>query len=180
MQDESVDERTEKDLRVPIADALIVYHQIASFATTQSHDFVSRHPNDLDVLSFGHAQHLKHEVWHLLGSLNLEDLVLLPIQIDLIGILCVAQFAGANLVDRRQALGLIVIEATSAEPFLQALEVDVATGPCTVARGDQRVLHSPWLLFAVRLLFLDLEHLIGIVAEANAARLLFVVLFEGR
>ena len=104
-----------------VANALIVDHQIAALASSQCDDTITRHSNHLDILSLWHTKYLQHEVGDVFWPLDLEDLILLAIQVDLVGILRVAKLARAYLVDRCQGLLLVVIKAAPSEPRLQAL-----------------------------------------------------------
>jgi len=154
---------------VAIADALIVDHQIASFAATECDDFVARHPNHFNVLGFGHAEHLQDEIGDLSRTLNLKNFVLFPVEIDLVWILRVAQLARTNLINCRQTLVLVIIETTSTEPLLQAFEMDVAARPHAVAGRNQRVLNLARLLLVLIFVFGVSFVFIGVVTEANTA-----------
>lgn len=113
--------------------ALIIDNEIAAFASSERHDAIPRHSDHFYVFSLRHAKNLEYQVRNVFGPIDLEDFVLLPVQVDLVGILGIAKFAGANLVDSSQRLLLVVVEATPTEPLLQALQVDVAAASDAVA-----------------------------------------------
>ena len=97
----------------------------------------------------------------------------------MVRILCIAQLTRAYLVDRCQALSLVVIESTTPKPLLEALEMDVAARACALAWRNQRVLNPLWLLFVGSLIFLHISCFISIVTEADSAGLFFMMLLEG-
>ena len=104
-----------------LADALVVNDEVAFLTTPEDDDFFSRDAYDFQIFAFRHAKHLQDQIGHFFRPIDFENLVLLSVQINLIWVLGVAEFAGADLINRRRAVLEAIVRAASAQPLLQAL-----------------------------------------------------------
>ena len=109
-----------------VTDALIINHQITSFAPTQSHYAVALDPDHLDIFCLRHTEHFKDQIWYVLGTFDFKNFILFAIDIYLVRILGFAKFTGADFVDGRKAIVLVVVEAASTEPLPQTRKMDIA------------------------------------------------------
>ena len=125
-----------------VTNALIIDHQIASFASAQRDDTIALHPNYFNIFRLRHAQNFEDEVRQVFRALDLENFILLAVDINLIRVLGFAELAGADLVDRGEAIVLIVVKATTTEPFPEARKMDVAAGACTVAWCNEGIVNT--------------------------------------
>ena len=104
-----------------VTDALIIDHEVRALAPAESDNTIAWHTNHLDILSLRHAKDFQNEVRDVLRTINLKYFVLLAVKINLVRVLGIAELARADLVDGREGLLLVIIKATTSQPFLQAL-----------------------------------------------------------
>ena len=90
---------TVEDLGVFLTDAVIIDDQITILTATQDNHFVSWDRNDFQIFAIQHTEHFKNDVRCAYGPVNFEYFILLAVEIDLVGVLRIAKFTGADLVD---------------------------------------------------------------------------------
>ena len=121
LQDKFVNHGAVEDFGMLLADTLVVDDKVAFLAAPEYDNFFSRDAYDFQIFALRHAKHLQDQIRHFLGPIDFEDFILLAVQIYLIWVLGVAEFAGADLIDCRRAVFEAIVRAASPQPLLQAL-----------------------------------------------------------
>lgn len=118
LQDKFIDHCAVEYFSMLLTDALVVYDKVAFLTTPKDDDFFSRDAYDFQIFAFRHAKHLQDQIRHFFRPINFENLILLAMQINLIWVLGVAEFTGADLVNGRRAVLEAIVRAASAQPLL--------------------------------------------------------------
>ena len=121
LQDKFVDQCAVEDFGMLLADALIVYDEVAFLTASEDYHFFSWDAYDFQIFAFRHAKHLQDQIGHFFRPIDFENFILLAVQINLIWVLGVAEFARADLINGRRAVFEAVVRAAAPQPLLQAL-----------------------------------------------------------
>ena len=121
LQDEFVDHCAVEDFGMLLTDALVVNDEVAFLTTPEDYDFFSWDAYDFQIFALRHAKHLQDQIRHFFRPIDFENFILLAVQINLIWVLGVAEFARADLINRRRAVLEAIVRAASPQPLLQAL-----------------------------------------------------------
>ena len=113
MKDKFVDDSAVENLSMSLANALIVDDQIALFAAAKYDHLLPWNANNFQVFALWHAKYFKDEIRDVNWSINLEYLVLVAMQVDLVGILSVAELARTDLVNSCRAVFKAVVSAAT-------------------------------------------------------------------